>query len=207
MMQKLLPAIFALLLPLCAYSAQTVAIAPPQQQKSLADIARENKNKKPQATITITEESKEVAAPVLPDISSDGLDNSDEILKAIDDYRARHTPQETETAIHGWYDKHDVMLQKAIEENKRIEERQKDRESGLYSYDDSYTNPGDLEQYRQLRRAELLSERDDLRRKKQNSFLSARIQQNFMKVRGGIARYGMKFEWFKIRCGNGNCSF
>ena len=42
----------------------------------------------------------------------------------------------------------------------------------------------------------------------QDLLLAARIQQAFGRVRSQVkSKYGMNIEWFKIRCGNGNCSF
>ena len=40
-----------------------------------------------------------------------------------------------------------------------------------------------------------------------NGMLAGRLQQAFMKIRNGINRYNLHYDWFKIRNGNGNGSF
>lgn len=175
------------------------------QPKSLAEIAREAKQqKKEQAKIVLNEDSPGTAKPLIPDVFPGGLDNTDEILKAIEDYRAGHNAKETEEVIHIWFDKHDSMLANAIEENKRIEERDRDRQMGYLPSDVQYRSP---EEYQEARRIEIISRREDYKRKQENGLLSARIQQTFTKVRSALMGKGMKYEWFKIRCGNGNCSY
>lgn len=175
------------------------------QPKSLAEIAREAKQqKKEQAKIVLNEDSPGTAKPLIPDVFPGGLDNTDEILKAIEEYRAGHNAKETEEVIHIWFDKHDSMLANAIEENKRIEERDRDRQMGYLPSDVQYRSP---EEYQEARRIEIISRREDYKRKQENGLLSARIQQTFTKVRSALMGKGMKYEWFKIRCGNGNCSY
>jgi hypothetical protein len=175
------------------------------QPKSLAEIAREAKQqKKEQAKIVLNEDSPGTAKPLIPDVFPGGLDNTDDILKAIEDYRASHNGKETEEVIHIWFDKHDAMLVNAIDENKRIEERDRDRQMGYLPSDVQYRSP---EEYQEARRVEIISRREDYKRKQENGLLSARIQQTFTKVRSALVAKGMKYEWFKIRCGNGNCSY
>ena len=54
----------------------------------------------------------------------------DEIFKAIADYRSTHNLEETEAVVRTWYEKHDAILANAIEENRRIEQRDRDRQLG-----------------------------------------------------------------------------
>ena len=64
------------------------------------------------------------------------------------------------------------------------------------------------EEYLEMQRVELISRREDLKHKQENSLLSARIQQAFGRIRSQVhSKYGMNVEWLKIRCGNGNCSY
>ena len=180
--------------------AQTTA-ASSTPQPTVADIAREAaKNKRPHGTVVITNDSAAVPRGPFPGVFSGGFDNKDDILKAIDDYRRLHTLKQTETALHEWYDQQDALLSSAIEDNRQIEQRQIDREYG----DTGYSNPRDYRQAEKLRMLELNSMRDEQKRKKENSLLSARVQQTFLWVRNGSKKYGMELGWFKIRCGNGN---
>lgn len=183
-------------------SAQTV----PDQPKSLAEIARErHKDTKEQAKIILSDENRQLQKPLIPDVFSAGIDNLDEILKAIDDYRSAHTLPETENLLHIWYDKHDAMLATAIEENRHIEQRERDRQMGYKVTD---IHPRSQEEYEEMQRVELISRREDLKRKQENGLLSARIQQAFTRIRPLMkSKYGMNVDWMKIRCGNGNCSY
>lgn len=176
------------------------------QPKSLAEIARDSKkDKKEPARIVLSDENQLLHKPLIPDVFDGGLDNSDDILKAIDAYRTAHNLQETEAVVHAWYDKHDALLANAIEENRRIEQRDRDRQMG---YRVSDVRPQSQQEYAELQRVELISRREDMRHKQENGLLSARIQQTFGRIRTQVkSRYGMNIEWFKIRCGNGNCSF
>jgi len=182
--------------------AQTTA----EQPKSLGDVARESKKeKKEQAKIVLSDDTQQLRKPVIPDVFNGGIDNVDEILKAINDYRSTHNLQETEAAVRLWYEKHDALLANAIEANRRIEQRERDRQLG---YQVSDEQPRSQAEYQELQRVELISRRDDLRHKQENGLLSARIQQAFTRVRPQMkSKYAMNIDWFKIRCGNGNCSY
>jgi len=176
------------------------------QPKSLGDVARDSrKEKKEPAKIVLSDETERVHKPSIPDVFYGGIDNIDEIFKAIEQYRSTHNLQETEAVVRTWYEKHDAMLANAIEQNRRIEQRERDRQLG-YSVSDS--QPRSQQEYMEIQRVELISRREDLRHKQENGLLSARIQQAFGRVRTQMkSKYGMNIEWFKIRCGNGNCSF
>lgn len=182
--------------------AQTTA----DQPKSLGDVARESKKgKKEQAKIVLSDDTQQLRKPLIPDVFDGGIDNIDEILKAINDYRSTHNLQETEAIVHLWYEKHDALLANAIEANRRIEQRERDRQMG---YQVSDEQPRSQAEYQELQHIELISRRDDLRHKQENGLLSARIQQAFTRVRPQMkSKYAMNIDWFKIRCGNGNCSY
>ncbi|HZE79626.1 MAG TPA: hypothetical protein VE604_01915 [Candidatus Polarisedimenticolia bacterium] len=178
----------------------------PDSSKSLGDVARESrKEKKDQAKIVLSDETQQLRKPLIPDVFDGGIDNIDEIFKAISDYRSTHNLEETEAAVRNWYEKHDALLASAIEENRRIEQRERDR---LLGYRDRDMQPHSQEEYQEIQHIELVSRREDLRHKQENGLLSARIQQAFIRLRPQMkSKYGMNIEWFKIRCGNGNCSY
>jgi hypothetical protein len=201
-MRHLTPIAVLLLGSFLAAFAQTT----PDQPKSLAEVARDSKKeKKEQAKIILSDDTQQLHKPLIPDVFHGGIDNIDDILKAIDEYKSTHNLQETEMVVHLWYDKHDAMLANAIEENRRIEQRERDRQLGYRASD---VQPRNQEEYLELQHVELISRRDDLKHKQENGLLSARIQQAFGRVRSQVkSRYGMNIDWFKIRCGNGNCSF
>jgi hypothetical protein len=180
--------------------------APSDSPKSLGDVARDSKKeKREQAKMILSDDTQPSRGQPIPDVFYAGLDNIDEILKAIDQYKGAHNLPETEAAVHAWYDKHDAMLANAIEENRRIEQRERDRQVGYTSGD---FRPRTQEEYVELQQVELISRREDSRHKRDNGLLAARIQQAFGHVRSQMkSRYGMNVDWMKIRCGNGNCSF
>lgn len=177
-----------------------------EQPKSVADIARQSKKdgKREPTKLVFTEDSPQMQKPLIPDVFSGGLDNVDEILKAINDYRTTHNARETEVVLHLWFDKHDAMLANAIEENSRIEQQERDRQMG---YTASDAQPRSQQEYYEMQRIEIIARRESLKRKQENGLLMARIQQTFTRVRSTLQGKGLKYEWFKIRCGNGNCSF
>jgi hypothetical protein len=182
--------------------AQTAAEPP----KSLAEVARDSqKEKKPAAKIVLSDENQQLRKSIIPDVFSGGVDNYDDILKAIEDYRRSHNLQETENVVHLWYDKHDAILAEAIEENRRIEQRERDRQMG---YPVTDAQPRSQQEYVEMRTVEIISRREDSKHKQENGLLMARIQQAFTRIRPVMkSKYGMNVEWMKIRCGNGNCSF
>jgi len=176
-----------------------------QTGPALGDVARDTKkNKKEQAKLVLTDDVPPAPPPAIPDISSEGPDNSDQIIKAIETYRNSHNPQETEATIRNWYEKHDAMASAALNENRRIEQRERDRQLG-YSVSDAH--PRTQEESQEARQVDLISRREDLRHKQENALLSSHIQQSFIRARAWLASKNVKYEWFKIRCGNDYCSY
>jgi hypothetical protein len=164
----------------------------PLQEKSLADIARESKAKQKATKVVVDEDTQGLRkhAAVLPAIPADGMDNIADIVKAITEYSKIHTPLETEQVVHDWYDDYDAVYKSLIEENIRLE------------------NPSQPVIRTQQDYTRAIAQRQvDEQRKKQNGLQMARISQAFIKLRGALQGQNLKWEWFKIRCGNGNCSF
>lgn len=186
-------------LALAIFGQQT----PDSGQKSLAEIAAQSKSNPAHAKIVLNDDSTEIQKPIIPNVFSNGLDNSDQITDAILQFQKTHTPQETEDLVHAWYDKHDALLARAIDENRRINDRAIDRH--FLGPDES--DARNYRQYQQQRMADMVTQRDEYKTKMDNGMLSARIQQTFTKVRSQLQKNNMRYEWFKIRCGNGNCSF
>lgn len=84
----------------------------------LAAAARNAKvQKAAKAKKVFTDEDMEATAGPLPRLKMDGAENADDVVAAIAKYKTTHTPEQTEAAIHIWYDRYDDMLQAAIREN------------------------------------------------------------------------------------------
>jgi len=172
--------------------------------KSLAQLAKEAKqNKTAHAKKVLTEDDLDHKGP-LPRIDMDGTDNSDEIVQAIGDYKNKHTPEETEQVLHDWYDAYDSMLATAIRETNQIRDR---RESTTYVGNRLCSSSTDYQKCNEQRQAEMWGSRDDNFSLRDDSMLTGRIQQEFIRVRNGICRYNLRYTWFKIRNANGNGSF
>ncbi len=185
--------------------AAGLSVAAQDDAGSLADAAR-----KAQATTTksrkvITDENLNFDHGPLPDMNIDGVDNSDDIVKAISKFKQEHSAEETEQVVRGWYDRYDMMFQKAFDENNAIKSRAQDRvahpPSLIYRDDESYRRIDEI------RRDQVLSDLQNQRKVQKNGLLEARIQQTFQKVRTGIGAFGLHYDWLKIRFGNGNGSW
>jgi hypothetical protein len=186
--------ICAMALPVCsgAQNNPPGPASPDVQEKSLADVARETKVKLKSAKVVVDEDTQGLRrrAGVLPAIPADGIDNSAEIMKAVIAFKKSHTPEETEQMVREWYEDYDAALQGLAADNARIENAAPPRVRTQQEYEVAV-------ELRQM----------DLQRQKQNGFQMARIQGTFGKVRSLLQKENMNFDWFKIRCGNGNCSF
>jgi hypothetical protein len=200
---------FMLLLLLPAFLC---AQAPPVVQqnegadRSLGEVARENKQRTTtKSKVTVTEESLSGSSGPIPDLVFEGQDNTDQIIAAIQTFRLSHSRQETESIVHGWYESHDEMLDRAIRENKHIRER---KLAERYAPPESLDNPPqDYRQFREQQRAQAHNELSDRLTLQNNDLRMARLQGSLAQVRGSLQRMGLKWDWLKIRCGNGNCSY
>lgn len=171
-------------------------------EKSLGEVARQAKKKKDQNKPPMRED----LAPIgpFPKLSMEGVDNSEQIVHAIADYVPKHTKDETESAVRAWYDEYDAMLASAIHENISTRDR---RESTNFTGSQLCMESGDYAACAARQQAEMRGARADQFAVRDNGFLIARIQQAFMKVRTGIGRSGLRYDWFQIRNANGNGSF
>ena len=175
------------------------------QSQSLADIARETqKNKTAHAKKAFTDDDMEVKKGPLPRLNLEDTDNSDEIIAAIAAFKAKHNEHETEQAVRTWYDEYDEMLAVAVRENNQIRDQ---RESTSYHSYELCQQGVSYKQCQERRQTEIRGNRHDQFVMRDNGMLAGRIQQSFMKIRSGISRYSLQYEWFKIRNGNGNGSF
>ncbi len=141
---------------------------------------------------------------ILPRIKMEGAENADEIIAAINDYRKGHTPEETEAVVQAWYERYDEDLAAAIQQNHTVSTLREENMSNGYEI---CREGGDYMSCENRRRAEYIGVRHDQATLMRNTALEVRIQHVFMKVRGGIMRYNLRYEWFKIRTTNGIDTF
>ncbi len=166
------------------------------------------KNSKKQTSVkakkVITEDDMDAIANLLPRLRMEGAENSDEIIAAIGQYKASHTPEETEAAVQAWYERYDQDLAAAIQQNQTVNTL---REENFSNGNELCRESGDYQSCEKRRRAEYIGQRHDQYTLSKNMALEVRIQHVFMKVRGGIGRYNLRYDWFKIRTTNGIDTF
>jgi hypothetical protein len=188
-----------------------VSIAPTNlhAQDSLGEVARQNRSSKPgasRAKVIVDEDSSPIRnKSPFPNLAMTGFDNTDEIIRAVEAYRTGHTPEEVESSVHAWFDEYDAVLEKTIAEQIAIKDRQSSRYYGSHYSTLDRTN--DNRQYEQRQIAEARAADDDRRRYGIDGLACARIQQAFGRVRNYLTSKNLKYEWFKIRFGNGNGSW
>jgi hypothetical protein len=170
-------------------------------EQSLAAAARNSKkqNAVPAKKI-FTEDNLDSPRNILPAITMDDAENSDEIVAAIGEYKLKHTPEETEDAVRAWYEKYDEELSAAIKQNMVVSVLREENNSNGYEL---CRESGNYQSCEGRRRAEYIGARHDQYTIRRNAQLEVRIQHVFMKVRGGLQRYNLHYGWFKIRTANG----
>ncbi len=207
----LLASVLAILVPASvAQQPPPVAPAAPEPtstgtEQPLGTVARTSK--KPasaRAKRVITEDDMDALANQLPRLRMEGAENSDEIIAAIGEYKANHTPEETEAAVQAWYERYDQDLAAAIQQNQTVSTL---REENFSNGNELCRESGDYQGCEKRRRAEYIGQRHDQYTLSKNMALEVRIQHVFMKVRGGIGRYNLRYGWFKIRTTNGIDTF
>jgi hypothetical protein len=201
-------AVLALLVSACAAQQPTpVAPAAPEPtgtgtEQPLGTVARSSKKPAdgPKAKKVITEDDMDAAANILPRLRMDGAENADEIIAAIGEYKASHSPEQTEEVVRAWYERYDEDLAAAIQQNQTVNSL---REENFSNGNEMCRESGDYQTCEKRRRAEYIGQRHDQFTLQKNAALEVRVQHVFMKVRGGIARYNLHYAWFKIRTTNG----
>jgi hypothetical protein len=146
-----------------------------------------------------TDEDLEVIAGPLPRLKMDGPENADDVVAAIAQYKAKHTPAETEEAVHIWYDRYDETLATAIRQNQDIPTRR--GENMTYGYllcQESQDYPRCWHQ----QMAGQWGAHSDQKVMAGNVKLEVRIQHALMKVRNGLCMMNLRYSWFKIRTTN-----
>ena len=189
-----------------AQNAPAPAPPPPPQSSatsdaSIAAAARDAKAQKAaRAKKVFTDEDMEATAGPLPRLKMDGPENADEVVAAIAKYKADHTPEQTENAVHIWYDRYDDMLAGAINTNIDVTVLRQTNYSNGYEL---CQQSQDYQQCNNRQMAELRGARNDQVEMTKNNNLEVRIQHAFMKVRNGLMMNGLRYDWFKIRTTNG----
>lgn len=167
---------------------------------SLASAAKSARvQKAAKAKKVFTDEDMEATAGPLPRLRMDGAENADDVVAAIAKYKTTHTPEQTESAVHIWYDRYDEMLQAAIRENMDVRTLRQANVSNGYEL---CVQSQDYRQCQNRQMAEQRGARIDQLELAKNNNLTVRIQHSFMKIRNGLQMNNLRYDWFKIRTTN-----
>jgi hypothetical protein len=168
---------------------------------SIADAARQAKAPKAHAKKVFSDDDIDTTAGPLPRLKTEGVENGDEVLAAIEKYRVTHTAEETEQTVRTWYERYDQMFDAAIRQNQNVKAV---GDANLRNGYDLCQASQDYEQCQNRRMAELRGAQNDQVVTTKNNELANRVQQAFMKVRNGLVQHGLHYDWFKVRNLQGN---
>jgi hypothetical protein len=176
--------VFALLVSACVAQQQPpVAPAAPEptytgREEPLGNLARNSKKQiSARSKKIITEDDMDAIANILPRIRMEGAENADEIIAAIGQYKASHTPEETEAAVQAWFERYDQDLAAAIQQNLVVNTL---REENFSNGNELCREAGDYQACEKRRRAEYIGVRHDRYTISRNMALEVRIQHVFM---------------------------
>jgi len=102
--------------------------------------------------------------------------------------------------VAAWYGRYDQDLAAAIQDNQTVQSLREENASNGYEL---CRQGGDYQSCENRRRAEYIGQRHDQYTISRNVALEVRTQHVFMKVRNGLMRYNLHYDWFKIRTTNG----
>jgi hypothetical protein len=177
----------------------------PDSGGSLAAAAKASKAQKAgPAKRIFTDDDMEVIAGPLPRLKMDGPENADDVVAAIKEYRGKHTPAETEEAVHIWYDRYDEMLAAAIRQNQDIPTLRSENMTNGYLL---CQEGQDYQKCANRQMAEQRGAQSDQKVMTRNAKLEVRVQHSLMKVRNGLCMMNLRYPWFKIRTTNDIDSF
>lgn len=96
------------------------------QQDDVAAAARKAREKKAthaKKVVTDDDDSGIKTKVAFPELKTEGPANSDEIVAKVKEFKAAHTPQETEAAVRGWFDQHAGKITQLVQDVTDIAER------------------------------------------------------------------------------------
>lgn len=176
---------------------------PPQASnpdKPVAAAVRDSKSQKaPRAKKVFTDDDMNASTGPFPKLKMEGIDNTDQIITEIGNYRKTHTPEQIEQALHDWYDEYDSQLAAAIEDNIN---RQTLMQENVRNGYDLCQQGGDYEKCAKRQMSEAVGARNDQASMARNFALIHRLQNALMKVRNGLFQYNLQYKWFKVHTTN-----
>ncbi len=188
-------AVLFLFFVLPAFAVSQSAADPSESVPSLGDVARQSREAhkadadKPKKVLT-NEDLGKNHAPI-PDIALDKSDNSAAIFNAIVTYSEHHSPGETETVVHDWYDQEIALVRAAVSHNVTIWQ---DRASVTSA---NSIEPPNYEDYRQTVAATQQRDLSDLRTMGANQMLISKVVATLQTVKNELKwKKQIDFAWF-----------
>jgi hypothetical protein len=167
---------------------------------SLAAAARKAKAQNAtRAKKVFTDDDMEAQAGPFPRLKMDGADNDDEVIAAISKYKLTHTPQQTEDAVRGWYDRYDQELAAAMKSNLDTVSLRNANLSNGYQLCQQSQDYEDYAHCQSRQMAEQRGAQHDRAEISNNNNVVMRIQHSFAKIRFGLTQSGLHYDWFKVR--------
>jgi len=180
-------------------SAAVFAQSSDESQPSLGDVARKSRDAQKSADTTKpkkvldNEDLKKGGGPI-PEVSLGQQDNAREIVDAILTYSKDHNPQETEAAIHQWYDDEVATVRSAFSHNITISQDRASITSANSIEQPNWENP---DSYRQQMSANQQRDLSDLRTVGTNQLAISRIMATLRMVKNDLQmQRRWTFEWF-----------
>jgi hypothetical protein len=168
--------------------------------KPIAAAVRDAKSQnKSRAKKIFTNDDMDAATGPLPRLKMDGIDNTDQIIAAIGEYKKSHTSEQVEHAVRDWYDEYDGQLAAAIQDNLNRQVLMQENQANGY---DLCRQGGDYEKCAKRQMSEAVGARNDQATIARNNTLIHRLQNAFMKIRNGLNLYSLHYNWFKVRTTN-----
>lgn len=174
----------------------------------LGDVAKKNKDtSKNKAKRVFTDDDMLARRKnPLPAIALLGVDNTQDVLDTIHEFRKTHDAAETERVVHEWFDEQSEVLSDSIDANNKIaQHNQIKMEAAQDGNGYGVAYDGDYTKLRQRQLSEVWAQRSDARTNRDNWQVIMRIQQAFVRVRCDaiLNRGKVPYDWFRIRNANG----
>src|SRR5260221_8187862 len=144
---------------LCGFAGPTFGKnAEERGARTLGELAKKNRaGSKVKARRVLTDDDLSARSNRIPVIALEGVENTDNILEAIHQYRRVHDAAETERVVREWFDEESEVLSAAIEVNSRLSQHTQLRmevAQDEYAYGNQYDPEGDNRKVQQRQIAE-----------------------------------------------------
>jgi hypothetical protein len=135
----------------------------------------------------------------LPRLKIKEAENGEDVIAAIITYKQNHSADQTEDAVHRWFDEYDNELEKAIQSNIEIKAV---RGANVGNADVLCENAQDYYECQKRRVAEVHGARYDQAEIARNNEWIVRLQHSLMNIKNRLPQMGLRYDWFKVRTTN-----